>query len=193
MKDLFKSISKDLIVELAKLFLIPVIPIILAKISNIFLKTEIPIKYIAIICGIIFIFFVFNLFRALSINNINNLQEAPSRVSFISPAFDAQLGIVYENCYYILDLREYPRSEFGQYKNTPSKYTLVDIYGPLCPKCRLSIKEKRKLFGKYKHFCSKNHISFTNKFSNNSMLIHAQTYYSDDSLLNEKISKLENK
>ncbi|WP_195943459.1 hypothetical protein [Enterococcus faecium] len=177
MKSFLTNISQNVITEIIKVFLIPTIPYWIGLLSKYSLNINIPIEFIVVAGAIIFLYLLIHYYQRYRRNKIASLQERRGPVSFITRQWDHELPVEYEKAFFTLFIAKNQQTMADVYRQTPETYSVLDITAPLCPKCKLTLKEQQRFFGKYKHFCPRGHHSFVNKFTNYTMSVHAKTFF----------------
>lgn len=166
-----KDIFKDLIVSLLSTAILSVLTIYGVKYFEEIYEVNINPKYVTgAILTIIIIAFI-NLYRVSRKKRIDRIQE-PSPMFFSMKNPDGVLTTKNNLELYNIDIEIKNQYSHNQFENNEPSYSVIHVNGPFCPACEIPLKEKRTLFGSYKHFCPRGHVKFKNKFNSHSMTEH---------------------
>ncbi|MGX7025858.1 hypothetical protein [Vagococcus hydrophili] len=142
-------------------------------------EINIDSKYVISVIVIIVILAISNLCRLIHKRKIDNIQE-PDQMFFSTIIPDGVLTIKNNLEMYKINVQINNNRHHNQFENIEPAYSVIDVDGPFCPECELDLKEKRTFFGLYKHYCSREHVTFKSKYSSNSMREHKKTDYNKE-------------
>lgn len=169
--------------EVIKALLFPGAFAILSPVFTAFLGIHIPKKWFIFLLIVLFLIGILFTIRSYNFKKINKLQIPFIPIGFISfDKADYELFITYNELEkYIVQVQLTNRSPLIEMNpKNPSLFAFRDIEGPKCPHCDLDLIETRSFFGKYKHYCPHNHVSFKNNFSNHTMEDHTKEYVKNE-------------
>lgn len=169
-----KDILKDIIVTLISTAMVSTATFYGIKFLGTKLDITINPKITISIIGIIILIAIFNLLRISKRRKIDSLQELYYPFGIITN-HDLEIITTFESEMYKTELRKINGRHHNAFENIEKEYKVLNVNGPLCPNCESTLKQKRLFWGKYKHFCPREHVSFSNKYTNHTMSEHFRT------------------
>lgn len=173
MKTNIKDIIKEVIISVLSTLIFSLITYFVPNLISIKFEFTIPPYILWIIISIIIFAGLINIAKIISVKKIDAIQEFDYGSMVIIPPDFKQIW-KNDQVLYEVEFQVIQNGSHRPFENREPDLNVLYVDGPKCPKCETYLKQKRKFWGKYKHFCPRGHVSFVNKYTNYTLSKHQQ-------------------
>ncbi|WP_429969103.1 hypothetical protein [Enterococcus sp. AZ136] len=167
--DIIKGVSISVLSTLA----LPLLTYFVSYLISVKFDFTVPPYIVWTIISISIFASIINLFRKNLLKKIDAIQEIDYGSMVIIPSDFKQIW-KNDQVLYEVEFQKIQNGFHRPFENREPDVNVLYVDGPKCPECETYLKQTRKFWGKYKHFCPRGHVSFVNKYTNYTLSKHKQ-------------------